>query len=698
MDDTLQPLANQAPERIRGDVGEPRPHDSAHKHVAGAAAYVDDIPEPVGLLHVYIAMSTRAHARLAELDLSAVRAAPGVAAVLAAGDVPGVNDHSPIAGDDPIFAEDEVNYVGQSLFAVAADSLAAARAAAAKARVVYEDLPAAVTIEQARAAGLTIEPAQTMRRGDAEKAIAKAAHRVTGGFAVGGQDHFYLEGQVALAIPGEDGDMHVYSSTQNPTEIQHVVAHALGEMSASVVVEVRRMGGAFGGKETQPALMAAVAAMVAAKTGRPAKLRLDRDDDMVLTGKRHDFVVGYEMGVGADGRIEGARITLESRCGCSADLSVAVNDRAMFHADNCYYVPNVEIVSHRYRTHTVSNTAFRGFGGPQGMIAIERVMDHVAHQLGLDPLTVRARNLYEAGGRDVTPYFQTVEDLVALDVVDELAQTADYAARREAIDRYNAASPVLQKGLALTPVKFGISFTARHLNQAGALIHVYTDGSVHLAHGGTEMGQGLMVKVAQVVAHEFQIDIEKVKVTATRTDQVPNTSPTAASSGSDLNGMAAREACRAIIARLRVFAADTYDVAPEDVVFENNHVLMGSRAISFQEFVNKAYFARVSLSATGFYRTPKIHYDRAAGRGRPFFYFAYGAALSEVTIDTLTGESRIDRVDIRHDVGKSLNPAVDLGQIEGGFIQGAGWLTSEELVYSGDGRLLTHAPSTYKIP
>ena len=697
MDDALQ-TSVAGDDRVRGDVGEALPHDSAAKHVAGSAIYADDIPEPADLLHVYIAMSTRAHARIADMDLADVRGAPGVVAVLTAADIPGTNDHSPFAGDDPIFADSLVTTQGQSLFAVAAINVEAARAAAAKARVAYEDLPPLVDIAAAREAGSVIEPAQTMARGDAGAAIAAAPKRVSGALAVGGQDHFYLEGQIALAVPGEDGDVRVISSTQHPSEVQHVVAHALGVTSASVVVEVRRMGGAFGGKETQPALMAAVAALVATKTGRPAKLRLDRDDDMVLTGKRHDFAIRYEAGFGADGVITGARHVLESRCGRSADLSIAVNDRAMFHADNCYFYPDAEFVSHRYRTHTVSNTAFRGFGGPQGMIAAERMIDHIAHECGLDPLEVRRRNLYAAGGRDVTPYGQTVEDLTALQVVDELAAEANYATRRDAIARFNAESRFLKKGIALTPVKFGISFTARHLNQAGALIHVYTDGSIHLSHGGTEMGQGLMVKVAQVVAHEFQVDIDQVKVVATRTDQVPNTSATAASAGSDLNGMAARNAARTIIGRLKAFAVETYGVAENDVVFRANRVHVGADVVPFAELVSKAYFARISLSATGFYATPKIHYDRATHTGRPFFYFAYGAAVSEVTIDTLTGESRVDRVDILHDVGRSLNPAIDLGQIEGGFIQGMGWLTTEELVFSDDGRLLTHAPSTYKIP
>jgi len=688
------PLTGQ----IRGGVRAALPHDSAIKHVTGEATYIDDIPEPKNLLHIYLAQSPRAHARITGMDLSAVRAAPGVACVLAAEDVPGVNDVGPVIKDDPIFADGVVQYVGQSLFAVAAESVEAARAAAGLAVLEFEDLPPVLTIAAACEAGSVIEPAQTMRLGDAAGDIAAAPHRVTGAIEIGGQDHFYLEGQVAMAVPKEDGDVHVYSSTQNPTEVQHLVAHALGEMSNAVTVETRRMGGGFGGKETQPALLAAAAALVAAKTGRPAKCRLDRDDDMIMTGKRHNFEIDYEVGFDEDGRLRGARFELASQCGYSTDLSMAINDRAMFHADNAYFLNAAEIVSHRFRTHTVSNTAFRGFGGPQGMMGIERAMDAIALRLGKDPFDVRRLNLYGGAGRTATPYHQDVEDAAAAELMDELAETADYRARRAEIADFNAASPVLKKGIALTPVKFGISFTTTHLNQAGALVHVYTDGSVHLNHGGTEMGQGLMIKVAQIVAEEFQIDVDRIKISATATDKVPNTSATAASSGTDLNGMAARAAARTIKERLAAFAAAQAGCAEAEVRFQDNQVWAGGTATPFPDLVKRAYLARISLSAAGFYKTPKIHYDRKAHRGRPFYYFAYGAACSEVTIDTLTGEYRVDRVDILHDVGASINPAIDLGQIEGGFIQGMGWLTTEELVFDADGRLRTHAPSTYKIP
>jgi len=673
-------------------------HDSSIRHVTGEALYIDDLPEPKHLLHLYIAQSPLAHARIKSINLGPVRDFPGVVAVLSAEDIPGVNDVSPSVGDDPLFAVDEVQYIGQSLFVVAAESRDIARKAATFAEISWQELDHIVTIAGARGANADIDTAQTMQRGDSAAALNAAEHRQNGHFSVGGQDHFYLEGQVCLAMPLEGGDVHVFSSTQHPSEVQHLVAGVLGVPSHAVTVELRRMGGGFGGKETQPALFAAAAALVAVTTGRAAKLCLDRDDDMIMTGKRHDFEIGYDVGFDGRGRITAIDFLLESRCGCSMDLSLPVNDRAMFHADNSYYLENVTIHSRRFRTHTVSNTAFRGFGGPQGVIAIERVMDVIALRLGLDPLEVRKINLYGKTERNITPYYQTVEDNVAPDIIAELEQKADYRKRRQDIRAFNKNSPYMKKGIALTPVKFGISFTLTHLNQAGALIHIYADGSVHLNHGGTEMGQGLFVKVAQVVAGEFGIDLEQVKISATRTDKVPNTSATAASSGTDLNGMAAQAAARTLKGRLVEFAAKQHDCVPENIIFRDNMVYLGNQEISFADLVREAYMHRVSLSASGFYKTPKIHYDRAQHKGRPFYYFAYGAAVSEVEIDTLTGEMQVIRVDILHEAGRSLNPAIDLGQIEGGFIQGMGWLTTEELVYSARGELMTHAPSTYKIP
>jgi xanthine dehydrogenase large subunit len=672
-------------------------HDSAEQHVAGAARYVDDIPEPKDLLHIAFGQSDKAHARITSMDLDAVRAAPGVVAVFTAEDIPGENNVGPVRHDDRLFTDGLVEYAGQSLFAVAAISFEAARRAARLARVDYESLPLVTTIAEAKAAHLLIEDSQLMARGDADAAFTAAPRRLHGEVEIGGQDHFYLEGQVSLAIPGENGRIHLHCSTQHPSEVQHLVAEVLGLSHAEVTVEVRRMGGGFGGKETQAALGAAAAALVAAKTGRPAKCRLDRDDDMIMTGKRHDFLARYNVGFDDDGRILALNLDLASRCGCTLDLSAAINDRAMFHADNCYFLPAVRIASHRFKTHTVSNTAFRGFGGPQGMMAIERVMDAVAGALGKDPLEVRQINLY-GPGRDVTPYDMTVEDNIAPELIADLARRSNYAARREAVARFNAGSAAIKRGIALTPVKFGISFTTTHLNQAGALIQVYTDGSILLNHGGTEMGQGLMIKVAQVVADVFAVPIERVKVSATATDKVPNTSATAASSGADLNGMAAQAAALILRDRLAEVAAAEGGGKAKSVLFDEDGVHAKDTSFDFALLCRMAHMRRVSLSATGYYATPKIHYDRATHKGRPFLYFAYGAAVSEVAIDTQTGEHRVLRVDILHDVGRSLNPAIDLGQIEGGFIQGMGWLTTEELVYDVQGRLLTHAPSTYKIP
>jgi xanthine dehydrogenase large subunit len=683
---------------LKGGVGVALPHDSGHLHVSGRAIYTDDIPEVRGTLHAAIGTSERAHARLQSVDLSKVRAAPGVVAVITAKDVPGKNDYGPVIADDPIFATTLVQYHGQSIFAVAAKTVGEARRAARLAAIDYDELKAALTAEAALKDQSFVLPTERLVRGNPRAAIATAPHRLAGKIRIGGQDQFYLEGMIAYAIPKEDGTMLVHSSTQHPGEVQHQVAHALDIPANDVVVECRRMGGGFGGKESQPGLFACVAALLARRTGRPVKLRVDRDDDMVITGKRHDFVTEYEVGFDDDGRILGVEFVLAGRCGYSADLSGSINDRAMLHSDNCYFLENVSILSFRCRTNTVSNTAFRGFGGPQGMIGIEQVIDDIAHHLGKDPFAIRRVNFYGVHDRNVTHYKQTIVDNVIHEIVADLEKSADYHARRQEIRAFNAKSPILKRGIALTPVKFGISFTATHLNQAGCLLHVYTDGTLLLNHGGTEMGQGLFIKVAQVVAEELQVDVDRIRITASDTSKVPNASPTAASSGSDINGKAAQDAARKIKSRLTEFAAKHFGVAPETVAFRANAVHAGDKSISFNELVKLAYFARVSLSATGFYRTPKIGYDRKTWSGMPFYYFCYGAAVSEVAVDTLTGENRLLRVDILHDVGKSLNPAIDMGQIEGGFIQGMGWLTMEELAWNDKGKLMTHAPSTYKIP
>jgi len=701
VDTRMAPVAQPAREATSlpdGASGQPLPHESALLHVTGAAHYTDDLPEPRGTLHAALALAPHAHARLQAVDVAAARALPGVVEVLTAADIPGVNDFGPVVEDDPILADGEIRFHGQPFCIVVADSVDAARRAARLARAECEPLPALLSIEDALAAGSRVLPDTRMVRGDADAAVAAAPRRLNGSVRCGGQDHFYLEGQIALAVPRDDGTMQVHSATQHPGEVQLQVANALGLDAKDVVVECRRMGGGFGGKESQPGQIAALAAIAARRVGRPVKLRLDRDTDMIMTGKRHDFRFDYEVGFDDDGRILGLRMQHAVRAGHSADLSGAIADRALFHADNAYYLPAVTVDSLRLRTHTVSNTAFRGFGGPQGMFGIEEVIDAIARALRLDPLDVRKCNLYGIGERDLTPYGQRVTDNVLHRLVDELEADCDYRARRAAIVAWNAGSKVVKRGLALTPVKFGISFTTTHLNQAGALLHLYSDGTVLLNHGGTEMGQGLFTKVAQLVADEFQIDIGDVRVSAADTSKVPNASATAASSGTDLNGKAAQQAARKIKARLARFAAERYRIPQHDVTFRRNEVVIGRTAMPFRELVLEAWKARVSLSATGFYRTPDIHFDRSTFTGRPFYYFAYGAACSEVAIDTLTGEARVLRADIVHDAGRSLNPALDLGQVEGGFVQGLGWLTMEELWWDEAGRLQTHAPSTYKIP
>jgi len=694
-----KPLSQKT--EIEGGVRAPQRHDSGHKHVSGSATYVDDIPTPADCLSVAFGLSTKARARIASIDLAPVLAAPGVVDVLTAKDIPGANDVSPNAVHEPLLAEDgEVFFVGQPIFAVIAQSHLAARKAARLAKIEWQERPAILTVEEAVAADSLFEPPYVMQRGDAEAAIAAAPRVVEGSIGIGGQEHFYLESQAALAVPGEDGDVTIHCSSQHPTEIQHKVAENLGVPFNAVTVEVRRMGGGFGGKESQGNALAAICAVAAKRLNRPVKMRYDRDDDMQITGKRHGFRIDYRVGVDEEGRILGIHFDQMAHCGWSLDLSMPVADRAMFHADNAYYLPHARIRSYRCRTNTCSNTAFRGFGGPQGMVGIERVLDHIAFELGREPAEIRALNYYDrpGGARVTTPYHMDVEDNVIHELAEQLLASSDYAARRAKIKEFNAQSPVLKKGLAFTPVKFGISFTLTWMNQASALVHVYTDGSVHLNHGGTEMGQGLFVKVAQVAAEVFQIDLDRVKITATNTGKSANTAPTAASSGSDINGMAVKNACEQIRDRLVAFAAERFQATPDQVRFLPGRVQVGEAQIAFDELVKQAFMARVSLSAAGHYATPKIHWDRGAARGRPFYYFAYGAAVTEATIDTLTGEYRFDRADILHDVGRSLNPAIDLGQIEGGYIQGLGWLTMEELFWDEAGRLRTHAPSTYKIP
>jgi len=714
----------------------PLPHDSAALHVTGQARYIDDIPVPAGCLHLAFGLSTIACGTLDVLDLAAVRAAPGVVAVMTATDLPFANDVSPSAHDEPLLCTGQVHYLGQPLFAVVATSHLAARKAARLGRASTTETPPILTIDHALAANSRFEDGPRIwTKGDVSSALAASPMRLQGRIEMGGQEHFYLEGQAALALPQEGGDMLVHASTQHPTEIQHKVAEAIGLPMHAVRVETRRMGGGFGGKESQGNALAVACAVAARLTGRPCKMRYDRDDDMMITGKRHDFRIDYDLGHDASGRILALDFTHYTRCGWALDLSLPVADRAMLHADNAYLLPAARITSHRLRTNTQSATAFRGFGGPQGMLGMERVMDHLAHALALDPVAVRRANYYQRaeGGlsaprpsgtppEDIsgqkmpgtaqrfgaahspgprlqtTPYGMEVSDFILHEMTDTLLESSAYQARRAAIAEWNIANPILKRGLGFSPVKFGISFTLTHLNQAGALVHVYQDGSIQLNHGGTEMGQGLFQKVAQVAASRFGLPVSAIRITATDTSKVPNTSATAASSGTDLNGMAAQAACDTIRDRMAACLATLHQTRPEMIRFADGMVHIGAEVIPFLKAVQTCYQNRVSLSATGFYKTPDLAWDRIAGHGRPFFYFAYGAAVTEVVIDTLTGENRILRADLLHDCGTSLNPALDIGQIEGGYVQGAGWLTTEELVWDDKGRLHTHAPSTYKIP
>ncbi len=689
---------------MKGQIHTAHRHDSALKHVTGQALYIDDIAEPPGTLHAALVLSPIASGRLRRLDLSPAASSPGVVAVFGAGDIPGRNNIAGPGKEEPLFAEDKVEHAGQPLAMVVAHSLDTARAAAERVKPDIEPTEAILDVQTALAKQAYVQAPSTILRGDPDAALKTAPHTLSAEFSVGGQEHFYLEGQIAFALPGEDGDLVVHSSTQHPTEVQHVCAQVLGCEYNRITTMVRRLGGGFGGKESNASWVAAAAALAAAKTGKPVKLRLPREIDIIATGKRHGFDYRYTVGFDGEGRVLALDAVLAADAGWSLDMTPGVVARALTHIDNAYWLPHVRAVGYSCRTNKQSNTAFRGFGGPQGVLVMEDAIDRIAHRLGRDANEVRALNFYGAGGEggDETPYGQKIEENHLPRCWAEVKQLGEWERRRAEVDAFNKANPVLKRGLGLFPLKFGISFNLPHLNQAGALVHVYTDGSIRLNHGGTEMGQGLFIKVAQVVAEVFKVDIDRIRPSATSTAEVPNTSPTAASTGSDLNGWAAWDAANTLKQRMVAFAAEHFGVAADDIEFADGNVRIAkpgsNQVMSFGEMAKLCYMGRVPLSSTGYYKTPKIHWDGAAMRGHPFFYFSFGAAMAEVAIDTLTGESRVLRADLVQDCGASLNPAIDLGQIEGAFVQGQGWLTCEELWWDKQGRLRTIGPSTYKIP
>ena len=677
---------------------EKRLHDSAYKHVSGFAEYTDDIKEPDSTLYGAIGWSKKAHAIIKKIDLRNVISSEGVISVVTSEDIPGRNDVGPVFDGDPIFANKKVEFYGQPLFAVAALSTEFARKAVLKAKVYYKELKPIVTIKESLAKKKLLFKVRKIKRGNPNKALSNSKHRLKGNFTTGSQEHFYLEGQAAFAIPNEDNNMVIYSSTQHPSETQQIVAKMLNQKSNSITVLVRRIGGGFGGKETN-FMTASICSLLAHKTKCPVKLRLDRDDDIIITGKRHEFFSDYEVGFNDQGEIKSLKLKLSSKCGMSPDLSLAINERALLHIDNAYFIPNLEVQNYLCKTNTSTSTAFRGFGGNQGMMSIENIIDNISRYLGKDPLEIRKKNFYKKNRRNITHYGMKIEDNVINEIFNKLIKKSNYKKRYSKIKKFNLKNKYKKKGIAITPVKFGISFTTIHLNQAGALVHIYTDGSVHLNHGGIEMGQGTHTKIAQLVSKSFGIPYEKVQISSTNTSKVPNTSASAASSTTDLNGAAALDAVKKIKLNLEKFIKNKYKIsAKKNVVYKNEKILIGKYIFKFNDIVQEAYLNRISLSSNGFYSTPKINFNKQKFYGRPFLYFCYGAAVTEVTLDTLTGENIIDKVDILHDAGNAINPALELGQIEGGFVQGQGWLTMEEVNWKPNGQITTFSPSTYKIP
>ena len=679
-------------------INEKRPHESGIKHVSGRAFYTDDLPESPGTLFGAIGWSKKACAIIKKMNLEKVIKSEGVTAVVTSSDITGRNDVGPVYDGDPIFPK-KAEYYGQPLFAVAAKTTEQARKAVLKAKITYKTLKPVTTIKEALKKKSYVLKEKIIKKGDATKAIENSVNRLNGSFTTGSQEHFALEGQTAFVIPQEDNDYKVFSSTQHPSETQQVIAKMLNQKSNTITVETRRIGGGFGGKETQSFIFAAICTLLAKKTKHPVKLRMDRDDDIIITGKRHDFYSEYKVGFDELGVIKGLKIKLASRCGISPDLSEAINERALLHIDNAYFLENLLVENYLCKTNTASNTAFRGFGGNQGMMAIENIIDHIANSLKKDPAEIRRRNFYQKKKKNITHYNMKIEDNVMHEIYDQLIKSSNYKSRQLSIKKFNEKNTYIKKGIAITPVKFGISFTTWHLNQAGALVHIYSnDGSVHVNTGAIEMGQGTHTKIAQLVANELGLNFSRVKVSATRTDKVPNTSASAASSTTDLNGAAALNAISKIKMNLSAYIKRKYKIKNGEGIYENGIVKFKGKSFKFNSLIKEAYLNRVSLSSSGFYATPKIHFDKKNFKGRPFLYFCYGAAVSEVMIDALTGENKIIRTDILHDAGKAINPAIEIGQIEGGFVQGAGWLTMEEVNWKSNGQITTHSPSTYKIP
>ena len=682
-------------------------HESSKFHVSGKAIYIDDMQIRSELLHAKVFTSKIAAGCIESFNIDKAKSLKGVKAVLSYKDIPGENQMGPVFHDEPVLAVDKIEFVGQVIFLVAAIDEETAIKAISLIEIETKEDTAVLSLEDAIERGELLHPVRKIECGSIEKAFAETENIIEGSFKTGAQEHWYLETQIAIAIPGEGNEMKIYSSTQHPSETQALVAESLAVLKHEVEVEIRRMGGAFGGKETQANHVAIWAALLANACGKPVKLRLSRDEDQRMTGKRHPFLIKYKAAFNNDGLITAVDVELNANSGYSSDLTMPIIERAMFHAENAYFIPNMRILGKAWKTNLPSNTAFRGFGGPQGMAGIENIIDRIARLLDKDAASIRFKNFYQTKGNNITPYGQIVENNRLQIIWDKIIKSSNYYKKREAVDFFNSNNTYKKRGLAISPVKFGISFTTAFLNQAGALVNIYKDGSVLVNHGGTEMGQGLHTKIQQIASAELGINYKSIKVNATNTAKIPNTSATAASSGSDLNGMAVKDAITKLKSRIssvivRYFNSELHSKCTAgDLVFENDFIFdknNDKNKISFADAIMRAYLDRESLSATGFYKTPGIFYNKDEGKGHPFHYYAFGMSVSEVEIDLFTGRHVVLSTDILHDAGKSINESLDIGQVEGGFVQGLGWCTTEECKWDEKGNLLNHSPDTYKIP